>query len=259
MRSKSGTLGARYATKRRRSQEVGRRVPRVTTLARWRYFGIGVALIVLAGTACTGDDNGQTGATSTSATTPPTATATTAAATAEPTLTPAPASPDGYPLSRSTGVKDVDDILAAIASGNIGRIEPLFSETASPCVVDPQSITNPPRCGAGIPAGTAMPIFRASACDSVWPDYLLTALAGWFSQPQLVYAVYSQAPMAYSWLPAAQYAVVFNEPKANGSGSFIRITDGKITGWAFGCGQPPSTLLSGVSASQYVVAPPAPR
>jgi hypothetical protein len=172
------------------------------------------------------------------------------------TIAPATPSPDGYPLSRSTGVKDIDDILAAIASGNISRLQPLFSETLSPCVVDPQSIANPPRCPAGVPAGTAMPIFRASSCDSVWPDYLLTALAAWFGRPHLVYAVYNQPPVAYSWLPAAQYAVVFNDPTANGGGSFIRITDTKITGWDFGCGQPPSKLLSGVSASQYVVAPP---
>lgn len=85
---------------------------------------------------------------------------------------------------------------------------------------------------------------------------VLHPLAFWFGRPQLVYAVYSQAPMAYSWLPAAQYAVVFNDPTANGWGSFIRITDAKITGWDFGCGQPPTKLLSGVSASQYVVAPP---
>jgi len=184
--------------------------------------------------------------------TPP---ATTTPASAVATTTPAPPSPDGYPLSRSTGVQEVENILAALASGNIFRIQPLLSETPSPCVVDPQQIANPPRCPAGVPAGTALPVFRASACESVWPEDLLNPLAFWFGRSQLVYAVYRQ-PQAVRWLPAAEYAVVFNDVAPGGWASSILITGGKIVGWDFGCGQPPTKLLSSVSASQYIVAPP---
>jgi hypothetical protein len=166
--------------------------------------------------------------------------------------------PPPYPPGTRTGVAAVDEVLAALAADSPGPLKTLLQSTPAPCVVNPQGITNPPLCPEGVPAGTLVPVFRASACESVWPDYFDQLLRdSLWRGPRPVLAIYRDPTDAYGWLPPADYAVVVLQagPPAGGRPAVIRVSNGRVNGILFGCGHTFDQLVAGVDAARFVLPP----
>jgi hypothetical protein len=175
-----------------------------------------------------------------------------------PTETPTIAvSPTATPAhGTQSGVPELDRVIATVLSGSIPAIQALFVETPSPCVVKPQGIHTPPACPDGVADGTLIPVFRASVCESVWPDYLPTALSAWASRPHVVFAAAKGPTGFYKWLPAADYGVVLNETGPEGYGSVVFVTGGRITGLGIGCAQTPQQILAQITHQGFLLPPP---
>jgi hypothetical protein len=177
---------------------------------------------------------------------PPTGTPTIAVS---PTATPA--------RGPQSGVPELDRVVATVLSGSVPAIQALFVETPSPCVVKPQGIHNPPACPDGVAGGTLLPVFRATACESVWPnDYPPTPVSTWAGRPHVVFAVAKGPTELYNWLPASEYAVIFNETGPDGLGSVVFVTGGRITGFGFGCGQSAQQILAQITHQGFLLPPP---
>ena len=69
----------------------------------------------------------------------------------------------GYPAGTSTGIPALDALVVTLTSGDVAAVKSVLVETPSPCVVNPQTIHNPPACPDGVAAGTLLPVFRAMA------------------------------------------------------------------------------------------------
>lgn len=168
----------------------------------------------------------------------------------------APAVPDPYPVGTRTGIPSLDTVLAALDAEDAGPLRALFALTPAPCVINPQSITNPPLCPDGTPAGTPVPVFRATSCESLWPDYLEEVLLLW-EGPRRVLAIYRDPTDAYAWLPAAEYAIVVrgvNDPRGEVP-AVVRVSAGRVNGIAFGCGQSFEEQTAGIDPGRYLLPP----
>lgn len=166
--------------------------------------------------------------------------------------------PDPYAVGTRTGIAEVDGVLAALEAESHDALEALFTLTPAPCVINPQGITNPPLCTEGVRAGTLVPVFRATSCESVWPAYLDELLTGQvWSRPHPVLAIYRDPTDAYSWLPAADFAILVLQggPPNNGRPAVIRVSGGRVSGIAFGCGHTFAQLVAGVDTGRFVLAP----
>jgi hypothetical protein len=176
-----------------------------------------------------------------------------------PTATPAAATaPQPYPAGTRTGTPADDAVLAALEAPSPDALKALFALTPAPCKVNPQSITNPPLCPAGVAAGTLVPVFRAMSCESVWPDYLEEILTTVWKSPRPLVAIYKDPTDYYSWLPAAEYALIIHtlgNTASGGSPAVVRVALGKVNGIAFGCGQPFEQSVAGVTADRFVLPP----
>ncbi len=147
-------------------------------------------------------------------------------------------------------------MITTVLSSSIPAIQALFVETPSPCVVKPQGIHNPPACPDGVPGGALLPVFRATSCESVWPEYLATAMDYWAPRRHAVYAILRQPSTTYGWLPASDFAVALSDLDPDGWGSAVFVTGDRITGIAFGCGQPVQGVAAAIASAGYVLPPP---
>ncbi len=169
---------------------------------------------------------------------------------------PLPKDPDPYPPGTRSGAADVDGVIEALESASPDALKALFELTPAPCVINPQGLTNPPLCPEGVAAGTPVPVFRATACESVWPEYLEQVLTQVWQADRLLLAIYQDPTDAYSWLPAANYAIVLSRGWG-GQPFVVRVKDGRVNGIAFGCGQSFPQLVADVEDWRYLLPPKA--
>jgi hypothetical protein len=176
---------------------------------------------------------------------------TTPAATATSAVTPGVAGRD------STGDRDLDQVIAAVLSGDRARMESLVGLQNVPCGIDTDS-GNRMGCGS-LPPGTLLPAFAHLACDETYwtpgDQYpWIDSLQG--RSPQL-YAVYRQDPTAAeppAEAPRGSAVAVF---KTDVNGGFaLDALDGRIVSERAACGPFPYSLLLDVPAGRYILLPP---
>jgi hypothetical protein len=168
---------------------------------------------------------------------------------------PLPDDPEPYPPGTRSGAADVNAVIEALESASPDALKALFELTPAPCVVNPQSLTNPPLCPEGVAAGTPTPVFRATACESVWPEYLEEVLTQLWQEERPLLAIYQDPSDAYGWLPAANYAIVATRGQEGGQPFVIRVKDGRVNGIAFGCGQSFPDLVADIEDWRYLLPP----
>jgi len=129
--------------------------------------------------------------------------------TATSTATEEPKSADYYPLSTRTGIADVDDVLAAVESGNAQTLRDLVRFTTVGCT-NAEGMGGPPKCWEGEAEGTlvtGLPLIGPEG--SFMRESDLANLT--FMEALGIYAVYSVSDYAYSEeaYPAGEYTVMF--------------------------------------------------
>jgi len=131
------------------------------------------------------------------------------APTATPTATEAPVSPGYYPLSTRTGIADVDEILAAVESGDDQALRDLIRFTTVGCT-NADGLGGPPKCREGEAEGTLVNVFPFLGPEGAFMRE--SDVSGFRAMAVLgIYAVYSVSDSAYSEeaYPAGDYAAMF--------------------------------------------------
>lgn len=140
---------------------------------------------------------------------------------------------DGYPAGTTTGIPELDIVIAALVSGDVAAVRALLIATPSPCVVNPQGIHDPPACPEGVAAGALLPVFRASAGESVWPDDLERVLPQDIARNRVLHAVFRSGPTRPdSWVPGGEYAIVMGDGTFTSSSTYT-VGGGRIVGAYF--------------------------
>ena len=143
------------------------------------------------------------------ATEKPNAPATSVPPTATSTVTEEPKSSDYYPLSTRTGIADVDDVIAAVESGDVQVLRDLVRFTTVGCT-KAEGMGGPPKCQAGEAEGTPVNVFPFLGPEG---SFMREADISNFLPIDMIglFAVYSVSASAYSEeaYPAGEYAAVF--------------------------------------------------
>jgi hypothetical protein len=133
----------------------------------------------------------------------------------------------GYPLDTKTGVSDVDQVLAAVATGNPDDLRAVIQYTNAPCTRK-EGLGGPPKCRAGEAEGTVLEVlpylgsegsFIRKSEIADWPGIDATGLYA-------VFAVGENARREQYYLPG-KYIALFLQ-KDNKNGVALHITDGKV-------------------------------
>jgi hypothetical protein len=133
----------------------------------------------------------------------------------------------GYPLDTKTGVSDVDQVLAAVATGNPDDLRALIQYTNAPCTWK-DGLGGPPKCRAGEVEGTVLEVlpylgsegsFIRKSEIAAWPGI---DAAGLYA----VFGVGENARREEYYLPG-EYVAFFLQ-KDNRNGVALHITDGKV-------------------------------
>lgn len=144
------------------------------------------------------------------------------------TPTPQPLTPEGYyPLDTMTGIEDVDNVLAAVASGDPQRLREQVRFTVAPCTTA-DGLGGPPKCREGEEEGTRLEVLPMISSEGhfirkdeidTWQGIDATGL----------YAVYrvSENALDEEYYPPGDYLAIF-VPEDNEPGIGLRIADGGI-------------------------------
>lgn len=162
-------------------------------------------------------------------------------------------SPTLRPVIRSTGIADLDAVLAALLSGDRDAIRPLLHFEPTPCLAEPDEpsgfyIGGPP-CRDAEADGTMVEVLKTSVCEGSFArrDRLNSFLFSLRTLNQL-YAVYEAPPDSDS----EYFAIV-----SSGEGAMnVRIAGGRIVGLNFGCGQSAEGLIEFFQLANAVLPPP---
>ncbi|MHB1357825.1 MAG: hypothetical protein ACYCZF_17790 [Anaerolineae bacterium] len=171
--------------------------------------------LVLSAASCAPQPTLTPVATSAPATQQPTATTVpvpTAVPAATATNAPPPADPPGevhHPSEARIGITGVDNIIAAVLSGDLAARRAFVRFITTPCTTA-QGSGGPPKCAAGEEEGTLVEVFPilGEEGEHVRRDildlFLNFAMVG-------LYAVYEVPPYAYHeiYWPAGQYGLIF--------------------------------------------------
>jgi hypothetical protein len=177
---------------------------------------------------------------------------------AAPTSTPVPTA-DGYPLSRGTGVFEVDLVLGALESGNAARIAAHFRLQPIGCITEPVGIPSPPFCKEGQAKGTPVEVMPVAGCEGEYLErFELPAVADRLAKPGLrLFAVHHQTATrpGPANFPLPRFIVILNDPATN-TGMQLSVDGGYIQGIWWGCGATARQLLRDVPAASFILAPP---
>ncbi len=143
----------------------------------------------------------------------------------QPPATATAATPAATPTAnRTTGVAEVDAIMAAILSGDAAKIRTFVAMTSEPCTTL-TGLGGPPQCPAGVAAGTIVQAFPSLGPSLGWSfdaDGVVTNLV----QVTTITGVFKAIPRPYSptvpGLPSGSYVLVAAPDR------LIHIDGGKI-------------------------------
>ena len=143
------------------------------------------------------------------ATEKPNAPATSVPPTATSTVTEEPKSSDYYPLSTRTGIADVDEVLAAVESGDVQALRALVRFTKVGCT-KAEGMGGPPKCREGEAEGTLVNVLPLLGPEG---SFIHEAELSNFQPMDMtgIFAMYSVSASAYAEeaYPAGEYAVMF--------------------------------------------------
>ncbi|MEO8358131.1 MAG: hypothetical protein ABI621_19680 [Chloroflexota bacterium] len=128
----------------------------------------------------------------------------------------------GYPLSTKTGVEVVDNVLAAVASGNTDELRSLIQYTTAPCTTA-DGLGGPPKCNEGEPHGQTLQVLPFLGSEGSFIRQ--NEIGNWDGiDATAVYAVYrvSEGARREEYYPPGEYAVIFLGPP-NELGVSVRI------------------------------------
>ena len=131
-----------------------------------------------------------------------------AAPTETPTATEEPKSP-GYPLSNRTGITDVDEVLAAVESGDAQSLRDLVRFTTVGCTTG-EGVGGLPKCREGEAEGALVNVLPLLGPEGSF--IYESDLSNFLPIKALeIYTVYSVSDSAYSEeaYPAGEYAAIF--------------------------------------------------
>ena len=134
---------------------------------------------------------------------------------------------EDYPLDTRTGIPAVDNVLAAVESGDPEELYPLINFTTAPCTTA-DGLGGPPQCRDGEPEGTQLEVLP-----------FIESHGGFYRRNEMdnrlvidvsaLYAVYRVSEMALNepYYPPGEY-IVFFVPRRNKPALDLRIADGGI-------------------------------
>ena len=126
-----------------------------------------------------------------------------------PTATEEPKSSDYYPLSTRTGIADVDEVLAAVESGDVQALRALVRFTKVGCT-KADGMGGPPKCQAGEAEGTLVNVLPLLGPEG---SFIHEAELSNFQPMDMtgIFAMYSVSASSYAEeaYPAGEYAVMF--------------------------------------------------
>lgn len=161
----------------------------------------------------------------------------TSTATRQPEAT---AAPRATPTPSGTGVKIVDDVIAAVNAKDAAKLTALLHFWLRACT-EPQGIGALP-CPTGSPIGTPVMVVHFGACEGSFfkpgDPAITTGAQGFVDRATKLYAVVKARPFDADTSVPGKYQVVF-EP-----GVSISVADEGITSFSFNCG--------GGNAAEYI-------
>jgi hypothetical protein len=144
------------------------------------------------------------------------------------TSVPAPGSTrEGYPLDTTTGIQEVDRVLAAVAGGQADEFSSLLHHATVPCTTK-DGLGGPPKCRDGEAEGTPVEGLPFISSEGVFRRK--DDITGTFRlQEEALYAIYRVSGNALNeeYYPPGKYMVVFT-PDENGDITILRIDEGGI-------------------------------
>lgn len=132
-----------------------------------------------------------------------------------------------YSLDAVTGITEVDNVLAAVASGDHQRLITLIKYTSAPCT-NAEGMGGPPKCRKGEAEGTVSEVlpFISSEGHHLRKDEIKQWQGVDATGLYAIYRVAENAQVDDEYFPAGEYAVILKT--ADGLAVSLRIADGGI-------------------------------
>lgn len=169
-----------------------------------------------------------------------------------------PISTEGYyPLTTQTGLAEIDNVLAAVASGDGQELRSLIQFTSAQCT-QAEGLGGPPKCRAGESEGTVVEVLPFLGPEGSflhkdeiedWQGIDVTGL----------YAIYevSSDVRVEEYYPAGKYAILF-VGKDGQSLIVLRVSDGRLVRIDYLFDVSPEFLQATIrrEAAQFILPPP---
>jgi hypothetical protein len=133
----------------------------------------------------------------------------------------------GFPLNTKTGIAQVDNVLAAMASRDPRKLQGLVRYTTAPCTMA-DGLGGPPKYREGEAEGTLLQVLPYLASEG--GHIRRSEMSDWQGiQADSLYAVYrvSENALDEQYYPPGEYLVIFM-PDDHGDYPALRIADGGI-------------------------------
>ena len=143
------------------------------------------------------------------------------------TLKPVLDSEGTYSLETRTGIEDIDNVIAAVASGDRGQLESAINYTTAPCT-NREGLGGPPKCRAAEAEGTLVEAFPAVGGEGSF--IRKEEISNWTGvDASALFAVYrvSAEGVQEEYYPRGEYAIVFLS-QGDGPAVTLRIAEGGI-------------------------------
>jgi hypothetical protein len=132
-----------------------------------------------------------------------------------------------YPLETQTGIRDVDNILAAVASGDPQELYALINYTVAPCTTA-DGLGGPPKCTEGEAEGSQLEVLPFIGSEGGF--IRKNEIGNWQGIDVVgLYAVYrvSETALNEEYYPPGEYMILF-VPRENEPAVDLRVASGGI-------------------------------
>lgn len=169
---------------------------------------------------------------------------------------PMAAASEGYPLNTTTGNPDIDNVLAAVASGDPQEQRALIQYTTAPCTRK-KGLGGPPKCREGEAEGTMFEVLPFISSEGGF--LRKEEIDNWRGiDPAALYAVYrvSQNALDEQYYPQGDY-IAFFIARESQTVDALHITDGRIVRVDTLFGEVPDSLKTIIErdTSEVILAP----
>jgi hypothetical protein len=164
---------------------------------------------------------------------------------------------DSSLLEEQAGIREIDDVLAAVASGDAGQLQSLIKYTTAPCTTA-DGLGGPPKCREAEAEGIELEVLPIVGGEGSF--IRKDEIADWEGiHATSLYAVYrvSEAVMEEMYYPPGEYALIFLT-KAGAPAVKVRLdVDGRIVRVDYLLDSSPEALAAMVEheAAEVIIAP----